>query len=491
MSAWSAESFRRAKLHLPLHPLEKTLLGVLSVHLCFLPWALGDMHAWSEWISLGLGLIGMGLALAPREYHLLLSAEGKPYRLVLWTKLKRFPIFWLGMALLLYVALQGFNPSWRYSQSVQVWWLLRVRDVPWLPTGVEAPFGKFNAWRDFIIGLAAWSATCSVWVGITRRKSLRILLVVITINALALFAAGAYQRFVSDMSGFWLPSVAAGARLTATFIYHNHAGAYFALMTFVPVALATWYYYHGIRNLMKSTPVGVLAFAGLILAGAVLFTFSRGATLIMSVAVVVLLGWFLLDRNRQPAAHGGSPAVTKIMVAVFTIFVLVAARYLDFSNVYNRFDSLASQQSGEYSVHSRVLAHEAAADMLGAHALRGVGAGGFRYLFPEYLKRYPEIYQDGQLFWEHAHSDWLEVPIELGVFGDMVLLGGAGWWLWLFASRRAYRNTLAAPLLLGCGQTVVHATFDFPFHCPAIMITWCVLVAVAGRWVELDHDVSV
>ena len=45
--------------------------------------------------------------------------------------------------------------------------------------------------------------------------------------------------------------------------------------------------------------------------------------------------------------------------------------------------------------------------MLRDYWQRGVGSGGFRYLFPEYIKHYPSAYQGGQLFWEHAHNDWL------------------------------------------------------------------------------------
>jgi O-antigen ligase len=133
-----------------------------------------------------------------------------------------------------------------------------------------------------------------------------------------------------------------------------------------------------------------------------------------------------------------------------------------------------------------VLVRNAAIDMMEAHGLRGVGAGGFRYLFPEYLKYYPEIYKGGNLYWEHAHCDWLEIPVELGLAGDLLVLCGAGWWIAVFVRRRALWSALAVPLILGCLQTVVHAGFDFPFQCPAIMVTWCMMIAIAGRWVELE-----
>jgi hypothetical protein len=54
-----------------------------------------------------------------------------------------------------------------------------------------------------------------------------------------------------------------------------------------------------------------------------------------------------------------------------------------------------------------------------------------------------------------------------------------------FVRRRALWNALAMPLIFGCLQTVIHAGFDFPFQCPAILVTWCLIITIAGRWVEL------
>ena len=124
--------------------------------------------------------------------------------------------------------------------------------------------------------------------------------------------------------------------------------------------------------------------------------------------------------------------------------------------------------------------------MLGDTWVRGIGAGGFRYLFPEYIKKFPEVYNGGRLFWEHAHRDWFELPIELGVAGSALLLLGAGYWLKFFYRSRAIWHSLAVPVLLGCSQTLAHAWFDFPFQNPAILCTWLALIAVSARWLELD-----
>ena len=119
--------------------------------------------------------------------------------------------------------------------------------------------------------------------------------------------------------------------------------------------------------------------------------------------------------------------------------------------------------------------------MLADRAARTVGAGGFRYLFIEYIKRYPESYKGGRLFWEHAHSDWLQFPIELGAGGVALLLAGLGWMGVQVVRHRATRTLPGLLLLLGLLQTPLHALVDFPYQNPAVLITWGVLLTLLAR----------
>src|SRR5262249_2930567 len=48
----------------PLPDAERRFLAILGVHLCFLPWALGTMHPWSQWTSLALAAVGFAFAIA-------------------------------------------------------------------------------------------------------------------------------------------------------------------------------------------------------------------------------------------------------------------------------------------------------------------------------------------------------------------------------------------------------------------------------------------
>jgi len=439
-------------------------------------------------MSVVIAATGFVVALRPRLYNGELAGGKEAFGLRMWPRLVRFPIFWIGLALLAYVLTQGLNPGWRYIKLFSRWWVVSRRNISWLPTSIEGPFAESNAWRQLIVYSSAWLSVCGIWVGLTRRRSLRILLGVVVGNALLLGGLLGLQRFTDDHRIPWPLTAWTPNELTASFIYENHTGAYLALAVFCAIALATWHLDHGSRSLAKSTPAGVLALGALFLAGAVIFTLSRGAVLSMSVTLAIFGVWFFLRRKFLPEAPGANPALSNAMFAVFALFIVVAVHYLNFSEIYGRWDTMITQKAQETSVHARLLARAAAVDMLKEQGIRGVGAGGFRYLFPRYVSRYPEIFDHGNLYWQHAHCDWLEIPIELGVAGDLLIVAGAGWGLIWFGRRRTLWNALVVPLLLGCLQTLIHAGFDFPFQCPAILTTWCVLVAVGGKWIELEGE---
>ncbi len=119
----------------PLHLQERWFLGIVLLQLVFLPWAFGTMHGWSQMVSLGFGVLGLGVALLPRRYDddaLLFAAPGgrraedggqksnarsQEFILRSRPRLLKFPVFWLGLLLLGCIALQGFNPSWVWERN--------------------------------------------------------------------------------------------------------------------------------------------------------------------------------------------------------------------------------------------------------------------------------------------------------------------------------------------------------------------------------------
>jgi hypothetical protein len=546
-SARLLEHFRAPKHRLPLHPLEKAVLAVVAAHLCFLPWALGTMHPWSQVTSLVLSAVGMALALIPRtysgEYFPQLSAfssqpsaqnpqasgffasvsrsenrgqtpgrqqpatasfQPSAFRLNPLPRLLKFPIFWLGLMLLAYIALQASNPSWVWERNATHWWLRRVNDIPWLPTSIDTPFERFNVWRQFIIYASAWLTVCTVWTGFTRRKSLQLLLTILIVNTVTLVVLGFVHRLtVPELSTVLWAFDYPGGSVFSTFIYKNHAGAYLALLASLTVAAAIWTRDTGQRSFKKSTPASLLIFCALLMGAGVLASASRGAVITLVSFGVLVMAWYLIRRSRESERLGANPIIATMITLLFLGIAITTFRYADFSEIKGRFEVLSKKRAETFV--DRQKAYAAGSEMLADSGMRGIGAGGFRYLFPEYVKKYPSIHQGGRLFWEHIHRDWLEIPIELGAAGTLLLLLGGGYWLLVFlrpkrgplqttnnaqlitrASSSPLWHSLAIPVLIGCSQTLAHAWFDFPFQNPAILCTWLALIATSARWLELD-----
>jgi hypothetical protein len=43
-------------------------------------------------------------------------------------------------------------------------------------------------------------------------------------------------------------------------------------------------------------------------------------------------------------------------------------------------------------------------------------------------------------------------------------------------------------VLLGLALTVVYSWWDFPFQCPAILLTWCALWPAVVLWTQFEEQ---
>ncbi|HYC71266.1 MAG TPA: O-antigen ligase family protein [Opitutaceae bacterium] len=511
------------------------MLGLTCLHLGFLPWALGTMHVWSQLTSLALATVTFIVALIPRVYsgelarapgaaawsrdhgtkndppppspaaprsaphgprsqpNALNSPLSAPssllppssVRYAPWRRLFRFPIFWLGLALLGYIGLQAANPSWVWERNATHWWLRRVTDISWLPTSIQTPFERFNLWRQFIIYAAAWLTICALWIGLTRRRSIELLLSFIGLNGLLLAVTGLLIRLFRPPSYvLWFDRPWSGVTSFASFIYKNHAGAWLALAAGALAALGAFHALRSRQRLARSSPAPLFipCLGGLVAAEA--FTFSRvGTALLLGyLAIAVLLFGIHQFRHRQASAM--NHAVFLSLFAVVAAGVAFSLSFVDFTKVEARFSRLLKDDATDISQRSE--AYAASIEMLEDHWHRGVGAGGFRYLYPEYIKHRPAIYKGGRAFWEHAHNDWLQLPIELGAGGCTFILAGFAVTALGLVRKRFWRHLPVVFLVLGLAQTLVHALFDFPFQNPAVLITWTALLTIALQWADLD-----
>ena len=91
------------------------------------------------------------------------------------------------------------------------------------------------------------------------------------------------------------------------------------------------------------------------------------------------------------------------------------------------------------------------------------------------------------MFWEHAHNDLLEFPIELGIPGMLLIVAGAGYLTLLLLRNYFWTKPVSGCISFGLLLVLAHSWWDFPFQCPAILILWCSLAVAATMWTMFEE----
>ena len=134
------------------------------------------------------------------------------------------------------------------------------------------------------------------------------------------------------------------------------------------------------------------------------------------------------------------------------------------------------------------------------HPLAGTGLGHYKWHYlegqREAFKTHPELKWQ---FTYWAHSEYLQLLAELGIFGAAALFAAGTWWLWSFARALTMRRTLSPGAMWGCAMLFLiwfDALFSRPFHrienaiWMSLAFAWAnrELFTSAASWQEIRSD---
>lgn len=479
-----------------LHGWEKTLLIFAGALLIFQPWALGGMRLWSQYTATSLALIAFIVALIPRNYTELHHA-GSALRLIMWPKLLRFPFFWLGLIYFGYVLIQIYNPAWQFIRLGSGWAVMPLKHIAWLPHGVAgAPIEMMNGWRTLLIQITPWLLVCALWVGITRRKSIHILLTLIAVSGTTLALAVLLQRLTGTKKILWLWDAPAHY-FAGSFIYKNHAGAFFVLIIATCLGLAWWHMVRAERELRKSHPGIIYAFMSLLVFTALAYTYARAAS-ILAALLLLTTGIGYITRLLRLRTYSPPISVSLIIALLSLGFLTFCIASFNSESIWRKFIRLFDEE--HTSISRRILTTRATFKMSTASLPFGHGAGNFRYIFPYYQRVYPEIWEfqfirNGEIkrirtFYEYAHNDYAQLLAENGLIGaflwgsTLIVIGIAVW------QNFVWRQPALLLLLAGPSLVAINAWTDFPMHNPAILVGICGVTALTLRWATLGQKGS-
>jgi hypothetical protein len=464
--------WRRAHKTVPLTSAELRFAWVAGSFLIFTSWAVGTMHLWSQSVAFVLAIATF--ASVPT------GADGWRGQL---RQLIRQPVFWLGLAWLLYALVGALNPLATYVREGNRWWMVFTDHLSWLPAGVDVPFSQGGPWRVLMIHGTMFLFGCAVWLAAVRRRLGRTLLMIVGLNGTVLAVIGIAQR-LGRLSFFVAPLRPADAgplpsTAFATFVYKNHAGAYLLLALVAVVALAGWYYDRAERLGQKSNPSGLLSLAALGIIGAILVSAARGATLTMLVlALLWLVGFVLMSWLRGSRR----PWIAVIMVAIVGGVLYTAADVFSYQQAWGRIEHGLSD-GGDFSVKSRQEAGVATLEMASDYRVWGTGAGSFAFVFPRYAQRHPMLWGDPNApsWWVYAHNDLFQTLAEYGVIGCAILVVSLGYLLIRIALGRGWKYPLSLTLVSGLVALMAYSSLDFPLQCPAVLAIGVLFFALLLR----------
>jgi len=448
----------------PVDPKERTIVWLLASAVVASVWILGGMRPVGLAAPAILVILAFTVALLPRSFF----PEYQPIK-----RLRRFPIFWLGLAFLAWGSIHALNPSSRAEVDFErsLWFIHNLDAISWLPSGVEAPFSRMNGWRMLLIHGTAWLACCAAWIGLTRRRSSRTLLTLIVINGAVVALVCVAQRIAGNGKLLWFISLTSRPDFFGPITYRNHAGALLNIVLASSWSLAFWHAARSDRRSLRSSPAAMFGLIGGLTLVAVALSHSRGALIIAALTAILAVALLVGVRRKL---SGFIPTV--LFASLLALLGLLGAEKLGAGTTLERFSNLSARRI-ELTSGARARVASATWDMAQDRLWTGWGPGAFQYHFPKWESR---------LFWEYAHSDPVQLLAENGVIGFSLLLAGGAFWAYRLMRVRFWRSPWLLCLVGGGVLLFLHANFDFHLYNPAILITWCLLWPLGVQWREFE-----
>jgi hypothetical protein len=475
---------------------EQAVFALVAATLVLPPWLIGARDNWAQWATFILAGLAFGAIFVPLADFRVWPPS--PTAGVGWNRLARFPVFWLGSAILAYGVAAALNPSRVLMVADQRAWFETTAHLAWLPHSIVTSFWPMNAWRALLMIVPAWLATCAAWVGLETEQAWQRLLGAAAVNGLLLALFGISQRLSGTQEMFWFytPQSSNGDQtFFGSFVYAGHAAAWMVLAFGAAASLMD-------RHLRQRDPLarptrwgwpalsGWIWVAAMVVMLVALRVFVKPDFWLLAAGGVMLIDaglwlrrWWLAGQKRRAALYA-LPAL------VFTAGLLGTTAGAAWW--WHQGGSGASLEVNpqDASLPIRYAIARTSAAMIKDEPLWGWGPGSFRYVAPYYLRRNPLFTDpnrpgDVRYTSSFAHSDWVQIPAEWGIAGATLFAALPAWW-----ASQAWRLRQVLPgeslIMLGTVALIfAGAVADFPFFNPAILITVGILTAAAIKLGEI------
>jgi O-antigen ligase len=261
---------------------------------------------------------------------------------------------------------------------------------------------------------------------------------------------------------YWLFQSQASAQLYGPYPNHAH---YAGLMEMLfPVALV-----FGLSQEFRSHAKLLLYFAAIVMAGSVFLAASLGGILSLLGELVVLA--ILLLQARRGAQLWRSMLIVLLFLSLFAVMLQPTV-------LEERLQHWKSK-SEQMEVTERLHIVRDSLSMVAKKPALGYGLGTFIEVFPRYRTFYTNSIVNA------AHNDYVQVLVELGVVGFVLILLLI---VMLFREglrrldswQHSFEKTMGMAALIGCSGILIHSLCDFNLQIPANAALFSVMAGIVA-----------
>lgn len=464
---------------IPQHPLARKLgivtEGFFLLLALFGPWAFGTTQEWAIRLLCYGSIIFffMALALYYLDHHFSsrFFSEDKPRRKDRLWGWADWVFIALGVLCLLYVALQWFNAQSDYLATTYEF--IPYPHLEWLPSSFDKRFTLFYLFKYTALFLTYLGARILFQNGRTQGRifSLRMerFLWVVLASTFVMVIVGAFMRLDKTTTLLWMVERTRWAGINNSFGpygYRSSAAQYMNLLW--PVGIALWW---SLSSSMEGKVFPrfkaylnrhlVIVVLSLFALAGVWIAISRGGVWIASIVSVLLLALMCVN-----ALHGKNK---RIFAALISLLLVIGAAVLGLQVAGKDAKRLMETDSS-----GRLEQYEASWPIYHDYPTYGIGAGAYYCMYDLYQ---PEKSRNTDVTFPFAHSDWLQLFIEFGNVGSVLVSALVLWALLLpwFAARGTYFMRLA--MILAFSTALLHAIVDLPFY--ILSVSWLYVVLTA------------
>jgi len=310
-----------------------------------------------------------------------------------------------------------------------------------------------------------------------ERELLGIVKVMMVIGTL-IALIGIFQMIFNNGRLLWIREMSRGGTPFGPYVNRNHFAGLMEMLIPISTGMLITYSPHlslrnGLRNgisefmRQERANIFILSFTSVLLMMTALFlSLSRGG--ITGLCTGMLFFGVLLILRRSTRKKG------LIIIAIFAT-ILFTVGWFGWDRIIERFERLkGTDVSSEMRFHNWKDSLRIVKDF----PLTGTGIGTYEHIYPKYKTI------TTQEKWEHAHNDFIEVAVEMGIAGMLPVLYLIVSFYRVMITGIMKRRLLEARLLgigalAGITGLLIHSSTDFNLHIGANALYFSVLSAIA------------